>query len=190
MSFFKAFSILLWGSADMVGPDYKWKQSILYGAIVFTILSPFFAILYSIPYQGATPPDVPLLKGRGVFVFGGDRHGLKKSPFIDFKSEDGRTYRLQDYVGYDSILKFNEANPGHQEVYAEGFFLRDGLGRFWPTQVTTINGKPLLDKEKQNTALMRYRNPFDDSLLIMYLIAGLLWIASVFNITKIKKQTS
>ncbi|MFM0074247.1 hypothetical protein PQQ86_24110 [Paraburkholderia sediminicola] len=187
MTLFKAFLILLRGPTETIGPEYKWKQSILTGAIIFTLISPFLAFVHSIPYRGAIPPEAPILKRRGVFVFGNDRHGPKKYPFIDFKTENGQIYRLQDYVGYNSILKFNEANPDHQEVRAEGFFLRDGLGRFWPTQVTTVDGKVLLDKDRQNVALMRARDPLG-TIFYMYLIAGFLWILSAFNAIKIKKR--
>lgn len=66
--------------------------------------------------------------------------------------------------------------------------MRDGLGRFWTTQVTTIDGKVLLDKDSQNVALMRARNPLE-TIFYMYLIAGFLWILSAFNAIKIKKKT-
>lgn len=188
MTLFKAFLILLRGPAEMIGPEYKWKQSILTGAIVFTLISPPLAFMHSLPYRGAIPPEAPILMEYGVFVFGSDRHGLKKYPFIDFKSKNGRTYRLQDYLGYDSIFEFNKANPNHQEVYAEGFFLRGGLGRFWPTQVTTIDGKVLLDKDSQNVALTSARDPLG-TIAYMYLIAGFLWTLSVFNAIKIKKKS-
>ncbi|MFM0277194.1 hypothetical protein P0D75_04110 [Paraburkholderia sediminicola] len=187
MTLFKAFLILLRGPAEMIGPEYKWKQSILTGAIIFTLISPPLAFVHSLPYQGAIPPEAHILKEDGVFVFGSDRHGLKNYPFIDFKAENGRTYRLQDYLGYNSIWEFNKANPNHQKVYAEGFFLRDGLGRFWPTQVTTIDGKVLLDKDSQNAALMGARYPLG-TIFYMYLIAGFLWILSAFNAIKIKKK--
>lgn len=187
MTLFKAFLILLRGPAEIIGPEYKWKQSILSGAIIFTIISPFLAFVHSMPYQGVIPPDASVLKERGVFVFGSDQHGLKKYPFIDFKAENGRAYRLQDYIGYDSIFEFNKANPGNQEVYAEGFFLRDGVGRFWPTQVTTIDGKVLLGKDSQRVALMSARDPLG-TIFYMYLIAGFFWILSAFNVIKIKKK--
>ncbi len=189
MSLLKAFSILLCGPAEIIGPGYKWKQSILNGAIILTLASPFFAFLNSIPFQGATPPGAPIIKSKGVFVFGDDRRGLKSHPFIDFRSEEGKIYRLQDYIGYDEIFKFNENNPDHQEVLVEGFSLRNGLGRFWPTQVTTIDGKVLLDKDKQNTALIRYKDPFDGSLFIMYVVAGSLWIVSAVNAVQIMKKS-
>ncbi|MGB8418010.1 hypothetical protein, partial [Paraburkholderia sp.] len=131
----------------------------------------------------------PIIKSKGVFVFGDDRRGLKSHPFIDFRSEEGKIYRLQDYIGYDEIFKFNENNPDHQEVLVEGFSLRNGLGRFWPTQVTTIDGKVLLDKDKQNTALIRYKDPFDGSLFIMYVVAGSLWIVSAVNTVQIMKKS-
>jgi hypothetical protein len=63
------------------------------------------------------------------------------------------------------------------------------LGRFWPTQVTTIDGKVLLDKDKQNTALIRYKDPFDGSLFIMYVVAGSLWIVSAVNTVQIMKKS-
>lgn len=77
MTLFKAFLILLRGPAEMIGPKYKWKRSLLTGAIIFTLISPFLAFVHSLPYEGAIPPNAPILKEHGAFCFGSDQHGPK-----------------------------------------------------------------------------------------------------------------
>jgi hypothetical protein len=187
MSFFKAFLTLLCGPIEKIGPGYRWKQSILSGAIIVALIFPWLMVQLSSPYQGDLPPRVPLISAKGRFIFGDERHGLKLIPFIEFKTNDSRIYRLQNQIGYDSILNFNNrhANP---QVYIEGFLLKNGQGLFWPTQVMTIDGKILLDKDQQNTSLMRSRNPFGANLFLMSIFAGFLWILSTRNIIQIMKK--
>jgi hypothetical protein len=188
MNFLRAFLVMMWGPFETIGPGYKWKQSVLSGAIIITLISPWLMIQHSSPYQGNLPPRVPLIRDDGRFIFGNEHHGFKSTPFIDFKTNGGQIYRLQDRVGYDSILNWNNRNTD-SHLYVEGFLLRNGQGLFWPTQVTTVDGRVLLDRDQQNTSLMRSRNPFGRNLFYMYVFAGFLWIFSIRNVVQIMKKS-
>lgn len=63
IGFIKAFSILLRGEADRDAKMFQTKQLCANMARVGAVATPFVMILLALPYQGATPPQVPLIKG-------------------------------------------------------------------------------------------------------------------------------
>ncbi len=178
-----AFWRVLCGPPSSVGHGFKWKQAILSLAITWTISSPFFTFYLALPYQGNMPPKIPLIKYNGKLIF--ENQGVKSSLRARIVVDGGADLTIQDPAGLIKVRDW-ERESRSEEVYVEGFLLRDGAGLFWPTYVATRNGDVLLSRIDQLEKLRAARNPFGKILLFMYIISAPMWLISINNIRKVK----
>lgn len=183
ISLFKAFSILLAGDERVDG--HRWKKILLNGAVVGTVFCPIFSYYQSRPFQGETPPKVPVVSGIGTFVETLDGFGPQSKLHSDFHTTDGRVWRLQER-DVPEVHDFYRQHP-NARLYVEGFFLLDGRGQFWPTSIRTINGQTLLDSRTASKRLAIASTMFG-GLLGLYTLTAVLWIISLSNALKLKGQ--
>ncbi|MDR6450279.1 hypothetical protein J2794_006420 [Paraburkholderia terricola] len=178
-----AFWRVLCGPPTSVGDGFKWKQAVLSLAITWTISSPFFTFYLALPYQGDTPPKAPLMKFNGKLKF--EHQGVKSTLIARIAIERGASLTIQDPAGLLKVREW-ERKSNLEDVYVEGFLLRDGAGLLWPTYVATQGGEVLLSKSEQLEKLKVARNPFGKVLLFMYVISVPMWLVSFNNIRKVK----
>lgn len=165
----------------------KWKRMVLSLAIVWTVFSPLITYYMSLPYQGNIPSNSSMIKQAGRLEYRTEQRGVKQLLQLVLIGDGGRIIEFQDPTGLEDIRSW-ERKTGIDQVYVEGFYLRDGEGLFWPTYIATLNGKPLATREEQLRKLSVARDPFGKVLLVMYFYSLPMWIISLINIYKIKSK--
>jgi hypothetical protein len=179
---YKALLLILWGPEERVGAGYKWKQSILIGAITMTAYLPILWMQVSAPYRGAVPPAVPLIKGIGHFHFTEKQSGAKKILHTEVAIDGKTAYLVQD----GSYLQSNPKRQ-YEIFYVEGFLLNDGAGLFWPSYVETMDGKVLRSREYASQALTDHRKAVGQTLIWMCGFVLIFWIVSIRNALRLCK---
>jgi len=130
MNWLSAFKAMLTGTEKTLGRNYKWKRGFLLLAITGTIASPFLVWKTTLPYQGEIPRDEQLIKATGTLSYKVVRRGIKEYGYVEFDTDDGRSYQSWGNVVYGRLRDFSEPhNVG--KVYMEGFVLENGRGSFW-----------------------------------------------------------
>ena len=183
-----AFFLALWGPPSIIN---KWKQSIVMASGIWTVAAPFLFWPGSLEYRGATPPAVPLIKTTGKVVFESERRGLKYASITNLVTRDGQSIRLQgDFTSLSEIKEWTDIHPT-ETIYVEGFRLRDGKGLFWISYATTLDGRVLAGREKQQRSLKIRSEVFGPALLwfYTYLVAPT-WLFSFIFIRKIRNSIS
>jgi hypothetical protein len=181
---YRAFSILLVGSRAEIGEGYRWKSGLLRLTISISAIFPVVNMLNSAPYQGNLPPLAPLISGNGHIEF---RREYKKPDYAIFFEEDGKNYLFQDCPSLQVIRNFVTNNPG-QPLHLEGFILKNGEGLFWPTSISTVDGKVLLTSDKLSRDLMINRSVWGRKFILQQISLVPLWIISFFNVLKIARK--
>ncbi|MGF6443980.1 hypothetical protein [Paraburkholderia youngii] len=190
ITWLKAFWLLLKGGPDVVGKGYKWKSSLLTGALMWTVATPFIFQLFDAQFAGSLPPEAPLVRATGQFVRKVAEIGIRRVPYVDFETDDGRHYvtgrYVMDAVGLEALARTEP--PVH--VYAEGFLLKKGNGSYWPLLIRTLGGKDLIPQQRLQDSLQRARRYPWKAVIVMYLIAGVLWAISTRNAYRLRKKLS
>ncbi|SIO52233.1 hypothetical protein SAMN05444172_2794 [Burkholderia sp. GAS332] len=186
ISLFKAFSILFKGSDYQIGEGHHWKRGVLTFAMALSAIFPILNFWNSQSYMGAIPPEAPLIRGIGSFTNENYRSRVGGSN-ISFRSDDGDIYRVMN--SDLNIATIGKANSGLR-FYVEGFLLRGGDGFFWPTYITSLDGRVLLSREESTISLQTNREPFGGILLWEYGSIAPLWIISLLNAVKLKNKLS
>ncbi|MEX3855447.1 hypothetical protein AB3X94_15455 [Paraburkholderia sp. BR10923] len=190
ITWLKAFWLLLKGSPDVIGKGYKWKSGLLNLALTWTVATPFIFQLFDDQFAGSLPPEAPLVRATGQFVRKVAEIGIRRVPYVDFETDDGRHYvtgrYVMDAIGLEALARTEP--PVH--VYAEGFLLEDGKGSYWPLVIRTPGGKDLIPQQRLQDSLQRARRYPWKAVIVMYLIAGVLWAISTRNAYRLKKKLS
>lgn len=183
----EAFYIVLAGPASRVGAGYRWKNGLLILALVFTVSTPFFSFTNSRAYQGAMPPDTPLIKAFGNVVFRDETRGVKSVSVAEFMVNAGKTLTLEgDYAGLPEIRDWQAKRPG-ETIYVEGFELLDGRGLFWISYAAARDGTVLMQRDHQAKAIKNLRNPFNASAFwMLVIVTGPMWVACFINVSKVR----
>ncbi|MEX3855449.1 hypothetical protein AB3X94_15465 [Paraburkholderia sp. BR10923] len=191
ITWLKAFWLLLKGGPDVVGKGYKWKSGLLTVALVGTLAMPFIGEHFRAQFLGAMPPEAPLIRATGQFVRKIAEIGIRRVPYVDFETDDGRHYvtgrYVMDAIGLEALARTEP--PVH--VYAEGFLLRNGEGSYWPLVIRTPSGTDLIPPQDLQDSLQRARNPWQVKVYaVMYLFVGVFWAISILNARRLKKKLS
>jgi len=190
ITWLKAFWLLLKGSPDVVGKGYKWKSGLLMGALIWTVATPFVGQLFDAQFSGSLPPEAPLIKATGQFVRKVAEIGIRRVPYVDFETDDGRHYvtgrYVMDAIGLEALAR---TEPPVQ-VYAEGFLLENGKGSYWPLVIRAPGGTDLIPQQRLQDSLQRARRYPWKADMVMYLFAGVFWVISILNAYCLKKKLS
>jgi hypothetical protein len=184
---FRAFSILLVGSAVEIGEGYRWKSGLLRLVICISAFFPVVNMLNAAPYQGNPPPLVPLISGNGRIEFLREKQGAKLISYAEFIGQNERKYVFQDYSSLLGVEKFVNEHP-ERNLHVEGFILKNGEGLFWPTSISTVDGQVLLTPEKVSRDLEINRSVWGRVFLLQQISLMPLWIISFFNVVKIARK--
>ncbi|MEI5998945.1 hypothetical protein H3V53_17555 [Paraburkholderia bengalensis] len=183
----KAFwAVLSAGSPTVVGQDHKWKQLLLSLCVTCTLCMPFLTFYWSLPYQGRIPSDEHLLKVKGSLLYESTTKGVNHELVARIVDEQGHSFVLQDALGVEQLRDW-ERQTGLTSVFAEGFFLRDGAGLFWPTHVISSDGKAVVTREEQKKKLEKSRS-YIKQTLFTYLFIAPFWLMSLNHIRKVKRM--
>jgi hypothetical protein len=188
ISLLKAFLILRNGPDYVIGAGHRWKSGLLNMTIGLFLTFPILNLLYVQFYRGALPPTAPLIQSIGVFtsvyrqpsVFGGNY-------VANFRASDGKNHPVQ-LEALNSSEQLMKAIASGESFYLEGFVLQDGKGWFWPTFVTSVDGRVFLSREEEMENLKKRRQPFGKLLLVQYLSLVPLWIICLINALKIRRK--
>ncbi|ASL41918.1 hypothetical protein bAD24_I00420 [Burkholderia sp. AD24] len=187
VSLFKAFSILSNGPDFFIGAGCKWKSGLFNLTIGLSVAIPFVNTWHAHFYSGALPPDVPLIQSTGNFTGAYvNRYRSSREFEMSFHAADGQVYTLQSDAADSDSEVAAKANSG-ERFYVEGFILQNGKGLFWPTRVTSVNGRVLIDPKQQREKLGIKRSVFG-GVIVEYSAIIPLWIVSLFNALKIKNR--
>ncbi|WP_175813721.1 hypothetical protein [Burkholderia contaminans] len=179
----EAFLMIL--SQDKRVAGYRWKHTILIGAIGGIFIAPFLTYKMARPYQGDLPPKAPIVKFVGEFSERLVGRGPKSKMWIEFKSDDGNIFYLEEGPG--SSIGQRCINDGcHEKFSLEGFYLLNGRGHFWPTTIKNENGTVLLDQNISMDVLMEERSTFGSLFRFYYFLTAILWVISLSNAMKIQ----
>lgn len=191
VSFLGAFCILLYGTEYDIGMGYRWKRGVVNLALISLVTFPVINIWDAQVYTGSLPPEVPLVQSVGDFTDGATYSSYKASRrYVTlFHAQNGRVYQIERRAIYSSDELVKKINSG-EKFYVEGFVLRNGYGFFWPTLITTLDGRQLLSSQGQIAALKESRSPFGKLLLWEYASTLPLWGVSLVNAMKIKNRLS
>lgn len=179
------WTVLCANSSTGVGPGYKWKQLLLSLCVTCTLCIPFLTFYWSLPYQGSTPPDDRLLKVNGSLLYESRTNEVRHELIARIVDDNGHSFILQDALGVEELRDW-ERQTGLTRVFAEGFFLRDGTGLFWPTYVISSDGKVVVTREGQKEKLEKSRS-YIRQALFTYLFIAPFWLISLNHIRKVKK---
>ncbi|MGF6786274.1 hypothetical protein [Paraburkholderia tuberum] len=190
ITWLKAFWLLFKGNPEDVGKGYKWKSSLLMGALMWAIGTPFIGHLFDAQFSGSLPPEAPLIRATGQFVHKFTQFGIRRVPYVDFETDDGRHYAtgryVMDSIGLEALAR--REPPVH--VYTEGFLLENGKGSYWPLVIRTPGGTDLIPQQRLQDSLRRARRYPWKADMVMYSIAGVFWAISTLNAYRLKKKLS
>uniref|UniRef100_UPI003BEEDF01 hypothetical protein n=1 Tax=Burkholderia arboris TaxID=488730 RepID=UPI003BEEDF01 len=179
----KAFIMILSNDKRVTG--YRWKNTILIGAIGGIFISPFLTYNMSRPYQGDLPPKAPIVKLTGEFSEQLIGSGSKSKIKIELKLDGGGVVDIEDGPGSSVGQKcINEGR--HQKFFLEGFYLLNGRGNFWPTAIINDKGRVLLDQSIAMNVLMEERRTFGSLFQFFYFLTAILWVISLSHAMKIQ----
>ena len=189
ITWLKVFWLLFKGSPDVIGKGYKWKSGFMAVALVGTFAMPFIGEHFRAQYLGTLPPEAPLIRATGQFVRKVAEIGIRREPYADFETDDGRHYVTSRQVMISSGLEALARTEPPVHVYAEGFLLQNGEGSYWPLVIRDLAGTDLIPPQDLQGSLQRARNPWKVKVYaVMYLFVGVFWVISILNACRLKKK--
>lgn len=184
-TFYRAFSILLTGARVEIGRGHIWKSRLLAMAIIGLAICPTVNTYMASPYQGASPPAIPLISAYGKIRLFHEIRGPRNLYYLEFITEEGEKYEFQDNI--PDILSFITKYPD-ETFRVEGFILKNGHGRFWPTSVRSINGSVLLTPKRSERYLTANKDVWGEKLFFEYFLLTPIFIISFFNVLQIARK--